>query len=70
MSRFDLFTWSDEAEAAAELAQAEEAYALAERKARVAPHGEIQTRRARLQQATHQLLAAELQLARIQRGLK
>lgn len=70
MSRFDLFTWSDEAEAAAELAQAEEARALAARKARCAPHGEIQTRRARLQEALHAQLAAELVLKRIQEGLK
>lgn len=70
MSRFDLFTWSDEAEAAAELAKAEEARALAARKAKVAPHGEVQARRAKLQAATHQQLAAELELARIQRGLR
>lgn len=70
MSRFDLFTWRDEAEAAADLQQAEEARALAARKARVAPHGEMQTRRQRLKEATHAQLAAELVLRRVQEGLK
>jgi hypothetical protein len=66
MSAQDLFTWRDEADAAQRVAEAEEARAAALRKARCAPHGEVQNRRQRLQDATLQALAAEIALQRIQ----
>lgn len=70
MSAHDLFSWQDEAEAAAQVEKAEEARALAARKARYSPHGEIGARRAKLIAATHEALAAELELERIQRELR
>lgn len=70
MSRCDLFTWSDEAEAAKAAAEAEEARALAVKKALCAPHGALQARRALARQATLQALQAEVELARIQRSLR
>jgi hypothetical protein len=70
MARHDLFTWSDEAEAAKAVAAAEAAREEAARRARFAPHGEVAIRRARLAQATHAALEAEALLARIQRGLR
>jgi len=69
VSTHDLFTWSDEADAAKAVEEAEEARLAALRKARCAPHGEVQTRRQRLQQATAAALAAEVELRRIQRDL-
>ncbi len=63
----DLFTWREEAEAAAEVAKAEEARALAERKLHCAPHGAVEARRRRLQAATMEALAAEVRLQRIRR---
>lgn len=66
MTPHDLFTWHAEAEAAEAVAQAEAERAAAERSARYAPHGEILTRRARLQAATHAALRAEVTLKRLQ----
>lgn len=66
----DLFGWRDEADAAAQVAAAEAARAEAERKARVAPHGQVQTRQARLIAATHEALKAELALSRVKGGAR
>lgn len=69
MTPGDLFTWRDEAEAARAVEAAEAARLAAERKARYAPHGQVQTRRQRLQEATAAALAAEVELTRIRRDL-
>ena len=61
----DLFTWRAEADAAAEVAKAEEARAQAARKARYAPHGAVEARRRRLAEATRQALLAEVELQRL-----
>lgn len=65
MSPADLFTWREEAEAAEKVAQAEALRAHAERSCRYAPHGQIRARRARLQAATAEALAAEIALQRL-----
>ncbi|MDZ4370212.1 MAG: hypothetical protein U1C74_02165 [Phenylobacterium sp.] len=70
MSRCDLFSWSDEAEAAKAVEAAEAERLAALKKALYAPHGEVQTRRQRVQAATAAALAAEIELARIQRALR
>ena len=70
MSRQDLFDWQDQADAARRVVEAEETRLAALRKARFAPHGEVISRRDRLTQATTEALAAELELARIQRALR
>ncbi len=67
MSAEDLFSWREEADAAAVVAQAEEVRAQAQRALHYAPHGQVRTRQARLQAATAEALRAELELARIQR---
>lgn len=67
MNHPDLLTWREEADALAGLDAAREAWAVAARKARCAPHGELFARRARLAQATRALLEAELLLARVRR---
>jgi len=64
----DLFGWREEADATAQAVAAEEARLAAERKARVAPYGQVRTRQERLIQATHEALRAEVQLSRIQQG--
>lgn len=61
----DLFTWREEADAAKAVAAAEAARAAAERKARIAPHGEVRNRRARLEAATLAALQAEVRLERL-----
>jgi hypothetical protein len=66
MSAQDLFTWRDEADAAARVVEAEEARVAAERAARFAPHGHVLERREKLRLATLAALAAELELKRIQ----
>lgn len=68
MSAPDLFSWRDEAEAAKAVAAAESARLAAERKLRIAPHGEVRSRQARLQAATAEALKAEIRLERLQRG--
>ncbi|WP_374569665.1 hypothetical protein [Phenylobacterium sp.] len=67
MSPADLFTWREEADAAQAVAAAEALRALAERKRRVAPHGEVRNRQARLEAATAAALRAEVELERVQR---
>ena len=65
MSPADLFTWREEAEAAAKVAAAEAERAQAARSRRYAPHGEIRTRQARLEAATAEALRAEIALTRL-----
>lgn len=64
----DLFGWREEADATAQAVAAEEARLAAERKARVAPYGQVRTRQEQLIAATHEALRAAVQLSRIQRG--
>lgn len=70
MTPGDLFTWRDEAEAAKAVEAAEAERAAALRKAKVAPHGQVETRRQRLQAATQAALAAEVARDRILRDLR
>ena len=67
MSAVDLFAWRDEADAAKEVAAAEDARAEAERARRCAPHGQVRIRQQRLEEATLAALQAELRLAEIQK---
>lgn len=62
----DLFTWREEADAAAKVAAAEAARAAAQRKAAFAPIGTKREREARLQAATVEALRAEVALTQVQ----
>ena len=68
MAKADLFTWREEADAAAQVVAAEEARAAAEQKARFAPKGTKQERDARLRAATIASLQACAQLAKVRQG--
>ena len=70
MSAHDLFSYRDEIEATARVLSANEAWAEAQRKARVAPHGQKLVRQARLQAAFAEVLRAELELKQIQASLR
>ena len=64
MSGSDLFTWREEADAAAAVAAAKAARAEAERKMRFAPRGTKVEREAGLRAATLDALRADLALQR------
>jgi hypothetical protein len=64
----DLFSWRDEADAAAAAAAAEAARGQAERRARFAPRGTKVHREAVLRAATHDALRAEVALSRLKDG--
>ncbi len=67
MSAPDLFTWREEAEAAAAVREAEAVRAQAALKAKYPPHGSAQARRAELARATREALLAEVELQRVHR---
>lgn len=62
----DLFTWREEADAAAVVVQAEEVRAAAMRAVQYAPHGQLRARQARLQEATNAWLRAVVALKLVQ----
>lgn len=68
MSGSDLFSWREEADAAAAVAAAEGARAEAERRAHYAPRGTKAQREAQLRAATIEALRAEVALDRVKRG--
>lgn len=65
MTKADLFTWREEADAAAQVVAAEAARAAAEQKARFAPKGTKQQREAHLRAATIASLLACAELAKV-----
>ncbi|MCX7586562.1 hypothetical protein [Phenylobacterium sp. 58.2.17] len=68
MAGADLFAWREEADAAAAVAAAEEARALAERRAHYAPKGTKAQREAALRAATLASLQACIALSRAGRS--
>lgn len=68
MAKADLFTWREEADAAAEVVAAEAARAAAEQKARFAPKGTKQQRDAQLRAATIASLRACAELVKARQG--
>lgn len=70
MSAPDLFGWSEAEETQQRLQALHAARAVAARKVRVAPRGQVQARHGALQAATVEALRAELALARLKAGLR
>lgn len=70
MTTHDLFTRAEEDDAARAAAAAEAARQAAYAKAKCAPHGQLEIRRQRLQEATLSALQAEVELLRIKRDLR
>lgn len=68
MAGLDLFAWREEADAAAAVAAAEEARALAERRAHYAPRGTKAQREAAHRAATLAALQACVELAKSREG--
>ena len=68
MAGSDLFSWREEADAAAAVAAAKRARAEAERRAHYAPKGTKAEREAQLRTATIEALKADLALERVKRG--
>jgi hypothetical protein len=61
----DLLAWPAVADARGRLAAALDDQAVAERRLRCAPHGEITNRRRAFQEAVHEVLRAQIALAAV-----
>ncbi|CAN5611834.1 hypothetical protein BH10PSE5_BH10PSE5_01440 [soil metagenome] len=68
MSGPDLFGWSEEEDAQARVQAFKAARAQAADKVKVAPHGQVEARRQRLQALTLEALRADLALDRLKNG--
>lgn len=65
----DLLSWPDVKDAEAAALDTRAAWSLAQRRYRIAPHGERQSRLRALQEAAEAALRADLELARVRSDL-